>query len=244
MLDELLLLSGNDIPFYQAGVSIHQPRLKEIGYIGENNFHIGSHFLVFSKNDLPEKDKVNLENQSDFDIFMSVMNSRDKAKHKTDALMILALLFPSAKIKIEKDKILLQLENFSSSINKNNFNDFKQIINEIFCLNISVSDEGNYNPADDLAAKIAEKIKKAKVKKNGLKEGNLEKISVYSKYISILSVGLQKNINDLLEYTIYQLRDEFKRFRLKQDFDVYIQAKLAGVKDLEEVDNWMEDIHP
>ena len=244
MLDELLLLSGNDIPFYQAGVSIHQPRLKEIGYIGENNFHIGSHFLVFSKNDLPEKDKVNLENQSDFDIFMSVMNSRDKAKHKTDALMILALLFPNAKIKIEKDKILLQLENFSSSINKNNFNDFKLIIDEIFCLNISASDENNYNPADDFAAKITEKIKKAKAKKNGLKEGNLEKISVYSKYISILSVGLQKNINDLLEYTIYQLRDEFKRFQLKQDFDVYIQAKLAGAKDLEEVTNWMEDIHP
>ena len=34
MLDELLLLSGNDIPFYKANISIHQPRLKEIGYIG------------------------------------------------------------------------------------------------------------------------------------------------------------------------------------------------------------------
>ena len=241
MLDELLLLSGNDIPFYQARVSIHQPRLREIGYIGETEFHIGSRFLVFSKNDLPEKDKVNLENQSDFDIFMSVMNSRDKAKHKTDALMVLALLFPTAKIKIEKDKILLQLENFSSSINNNNFNNFKQIINEIFCLNVVAEDA--YDPADDLAAKIAEKIKKGKAKRNH-KEGSLEKFSVYSKYISILSVGLQKNMNDLLEYTVYQIRDEFKRFQLKQNFDIYTQAKLAGAKDLEEVTDWMEDIHP
>ena len=242
MLDELLLLSGNDIPFYKANISIHQPRLKEIGYIGENEFHIGSHFLVFSKNNLSEKDKVNLENQSDFDIFMSVMNSRDKANHKTDALLVLALLFPDAKIKIEKDKILLQLENFSSSINKNNFNDFKQIINEIFCLN-ETAEDNIYNPADDLAAKIAEKIKKGKEKRNH-KEENLEKLSIYSRYISILSVGLQKSINDLLEYTVYQLRDEFKRFQLKQDFDIYIEAKLAGAKDLEEVTNWMENIHP
>jgi hypothetical protein len=33
MLDELLLLSGNDIPFLPAKVTIHQPRLKEIAFI-------------------------------------------------------------------------------------------------------------------------------------------------------------------------------------------------------------------
>ena len=46
-----------------------------------------------------------------------------------------------------------------------------------------------------------------------------------------------------MDYTIYQLRDEYKRFILKQNFDVYIKAKLAGAQDLEEVDDWMEDIH-
>lgn len=242
MLDELLLLSGNDIPFFKARISVHQPTLKEIGYIGENEFHIGSHFLIFSKDNLPEKDKEGLENQSDFDIFMSVMNSRDKARHKTDALLVLALLFPTAKIKIEKDKILLQLENFSSSINNNNFSDFKQIINEIFCLKTSEEDK-EYNPADELAAKIAEKIKKGKAKRSHKEEG-IENLSIYSKYISILSVGLQKNINELLNYTVYQLRYEFKRFQLKQNFDVYVQAKLAGAQDLEEVTDWMEDVHP
>lgn len=33
-LDELLLLSGNDIPFIEAQITIHQPTLKEIAYIG------------------------------------------------------------------------------------------------------------------------------------------------------------------------------------------------------------------
>ena len=242
MLDSLLLLTGNDIPFYEASISIHQPRMGEIGLIGESNFHIGSHFLIFSKNNLSEKDKVSLENQSDFDIFMSVMNSKEKAKHKTDAMMILALLFPNAKIKLEKDKILLQLENFSSSINAKNFDSFKNIINQIFCLEALEGE--NYNPGDALAARIAEKIKKGKQKKHQDKSENIDKIDIYSRYMSILSVGLKKDINIYNNYTIYQLRYEFKRFILKQNFDVYMEAKLAGAKDLEEVEDWMGNIHP
>ena len=50
-------------------------------------------------------------------------------------------------------------------------------------------------------------------------------------------------MNELMQYTVYQLMDEFERFKMKQDFDVYVQAKMAGAKDLEEVKNWMEDIH-
>ena len=42
----------------------------------------------------------------------------------------------------------------------------------------------------------------------------------------------------------YQLRDQFERFQLKEENDIYIKAKLAGAQNMEEVDNWMEDIHP
>lgn len=237
-LDELYLQSGNDIPFGIAQVTIHQPRINEIGFIGEENFHIGCQFLVFDRNRLSEKDKSDLRDHSDFDIFMSVINSSDKARHKTDAIMVLALLFPEYKIKIERDKILLQLENFSSSINENNFNDFKSILNQIFCLG-SDAEGSNYNPADDLAAKIAEKLRKGR-EKRAEANGETTKVSIFSKYISILSVGLQKDKNELLNYTVYQLRDEFDRFIAKQNYDIYIQAKLAGAKDLEEVQNWMD----
>jgi hypothetical protein len=30
---------------------------------------------------------------------------------------------------------------------------------------------------------------------------------------------------------------------LKQESDIYVQAKMAGAKDLKEVENWMKDIH-
>ena len=71
-----------------------------------------------------------------------------------------------------------------------------------------------------------------------------QKISILSRYASILAVGEQKDLNSLMNYTVYQLYDEFQRFELKQNFDIYLQAKMAGAKDMEEVDNWMKDLHP
>ena len=241
-VDPLLLQTGEDIPFGQARATIHQPKIKEISYIGESNFFIGVQFLLFDKNKLTSEDKINLENQSNFNIFMSVMNSRNKAVHKTNSLMVLALLFPEAKLKIEADKILLQFKNSVGIIGENNFQDFQNILAQMFCLDGGEDGDGKYNPADAIAKKIADKIKKGKQKLAKAKGDNLENVSIYAKYISILSVGLMKDKNILNNYTVYQLRDEFERFILKQNFDAYISAKLAGAQDLEEVKNWMEDL--
>ena len=49
MIDYLLLLSKNDIPFVEAGVLIHQPTVKEIAFIGQENFFLGCEILNFSK---------------------------------------------------------------------------------------------------------------------------------------------------------------------------------------------------
>lgn len=240
IINELLLLSGNDIPFRMGRCSVHQPQIKEIAYIGEENFQIGSRFLLFDKDNL-EMDKSGLEDKSNFEIFMSVMNSAESAKHKTDAIMVLTLMFPNAKVKIDKDKILLQLENFESSINELNFEEFQDIVRQMFCLN-NISGDGQYNPADALAKGIAEKFKKRQ-QKLAEQKGEEPKINLFSRYVSILAVGLQKDMNELMQYTVYQLTDEFTRFKLKQDFDIYVKAKMAGAKDMEEVKNWMEDIH-
>jgi len=238
-------MSGEDIPFLGAKVSIHQPRLKEISLIGESNFFMGSHFLLFNKNYLSDQDKKGLENKSDFDIFMAIINSAEQSKHKDGALMLLTLLYPEYNILPNQNEILLQQEDkdFSSSINGQNFEEFQNIIRAMFAFGIEDS-ESKYDPADALAAKIADKINKRKKKVAESKGVDIEDIKVFSNYVSILAVGLKKNINDLMNYTIYQLKTEFKRYQLKINSDVYLKAKLAGAQDLEEVEDWMGDIHP
>lgn len=240
MNNKLLLLSGQDIPFRGGRINIHQPKLKEISMVGEKNFLIGTQFLLFNKNSLNTEDKTSLDNQDNFDIFMSVMNSRENAIHKIDSLQVLTLLFPEYKVLIHKNKILLQSEENSSDIDKKNFDEFQELIRVIFALKEESHEESNeYNPADKLAARIAEKLKKRKQELQERKGINTDEIDIFYKYVSILTIGLEKDINELMNYTVYQIKDAFKRFQLKQSYDIYLKAKLAGAQDLEEVENWM-----
>ena len=124
-------------------------------------------------------------------------------------------------------------------IDAKNFSAFQDIVAQIFCLMEEL--KGRFNPADALAEAIAKKIKKAEAKRQENKQLDLENVSVYGKYISILSVGLKKDKNELSDYTIYQLKDEFKRFLLNQDFDMYVKMKIAGAENLDEVEDWMQN---
>ena len=246
-IDDLLLMSGEDVPFLGAKVNIHQPRLKEISLIGETNFFTGSQFLLFNKNYLTDEDKRSLENKSDFDIFMAIMNSKEYSNHKVGASLLLSLLFPNYDILLKRSEILLQNkddENLSSSINEENFEEFQNIIRTIFAFNLD-DKKSEYDPADKIAAKIAEKINRGKKRVSDTKGIDIEDINIFSTYISILAVGLNKNINDLINYTVYQIKNEFKRYQLKLNSDIYLQAKLAGAQDLEEVEDWMSNkLHP
>ena len=247
MINSLLLLSGNDIPFPSAQVSIHQPTLKEIAYIGENNFFIGCGFLDFSKNLLKETDKIRLENYNDFDILMSIVINKEKdTKQSVEAaFLVLDLIFPLYKVSVRDNNIILKQDNKEFTINRNNFNDFKNIISAMFRLKFGDNGSDQYNPSGDMAKRIADKFKKRHEQLNKLaQEKNKEdrQIAILSRYASILAVGLQKDLNELMQYTVYQLYDEFQRFQLKMQWDAYIQARMAGAKDLDEVDNWMIDL--
>ena len=247
MIGDLLLLSGNDIPFPEAQLTIHQPTLKEISYIGEEAFFIGCGFLNFSKDLLSDSDKIRLSNYSDFDIFMSIMihGEQDAKKSLDSAYLVLQLIFPLYTISVRDEGIVLTQNKKEFFINKSNFNNFKAIVSEMFNLKLGSLKEDEYNPSGDMAARIVEKFKKRHEKLNNMAKemlGNEKRISILNRYASILAVGLKKNLNELMQYTVYQLYDEFQRFQLKMQWDAYIQAKMAGAKDLEEVDNWMIDL--
>lgn len=247
MLNDLLLLSGNDIPFPEAQLTIHQPTIKEIAYIGEENFYTGCEFLKFSKDKLDEKDRIHLENYSNFDVLMSIMKEKNAVvqKNKICVSMVLAIMFPSYSISFSDVAIIFKKEDTEevSLINNNNFEEFKKILNQIFCLGQGTGIDGDYNPSGDMAKRIADKLNRRKQKLAETKPQE-HKIAILSRYLSILAIGQNMNLNDLLQYTVYQLFDIFERYQLKVQNDFYFKAKLAGASDLQEVEDWMKDIHP
>lgn len=242
MDNELLLLSGNDIPFIEAQVTIHQPTIKEIAYIGEEAFFTGCELINFSKNILPEQDKVNLEDKTNFDILIAILRERNAVmqRNRNCVEMVLALIFPWYTIDITSDAIVLEKEEERHLINNDNFEAFKTIFNMMF--SFSKDESRDYNPSGEIAKRIAEKLKQRHQKLAELKEGK-QKIDILSRYVSILAVGEHKDMNSLLNLSVYQLFDEFERFKLKMSYDIYFQAKMAGAKDLKEVEDWMKDIH-
>lgn len=247
MINDLLLLSGNDIPFPEARVTIHQPTLKEIAYIGEEAFFVGCGFLDFSKDLLNVQDKSKLEDIHDFDIFMMIITNRAPETRKSIdcTLAVLTLLFPLYQIRVRTDAIVLMKESKEFLITKDNFEAFKKIISQIFNLGLGKNKKSEqYNPTGDMATRIAEKFQKRHetLMKIQNESGKKQKVAILSRYASILAVGLQKDLNVMMNYTVSQLYDEFQRFQLKMQWDAYVQARMAGAKDLEEVDNWMIDL--
>lgn len=239
--NDLLFLSGNDIPFVEAQLIIHQPTIKEIAFIGEESFFIGCDLINFSKNSLSEQDKMNLEQQTNFDILLAILreHNAEMIKNRDCVLLVFALLFPEYEIDIQLKEIILTKEEEKHSINNDNFEQFKELFNKI--LAFKRTDSNEYNPSGELAKKIADKFRQRHRKLAENKPA--KKIDVFSRYVSILAVGEQKNMQELLNYTVYQLFDEFERYELKLHYDIYLQAKMAGAKDLKEVDDWMKDIH-
>ena len=98
-----------------------------------------------------------------------------------------------------------------------------------------------YNPSGELAKKIVNKLMKGHEQKAKLAPE--KKIAIFSRYISILAVGEQKNINDLLNYTVYQLMDEFNRYTLKLHYDSWERYRIAGATGMEDPEDWLKDIH-
>lgn len=242
MDNELLLLSGENIPFIEAQLTIHQPKLREISFIGESSFFNGARLLTFEKKMLgADKDNLELKDKTDFDIIMSIMSSSEKIEQKNDVILLLSLIFPNYQIKADKQEIILfNKDSGMSRINNSNYETFRDIITSMFCLNDSFKEDKAFNPDGKRAERIAKKLEGARTRKGKRSNTQTTKVAIYSQYISILSVGELKSINDLMNYTVYQITDEFKRFQKKTAYDLNIKARLAGATDLEDIDNWME----
>ena len=91
------------------------------------------------------------------------------------------------------------------------------------------------------AKEIADKIMAGRKKVAELK-GN-SNVSVFTQYISMLSVGLHISMREFKQYTMFQLYDAVERFTLWLNWDIDLRSRLAGAKPDEHPRNWMENIH-
>lgn len=245
-VNQLLLLSKNDIPFESARLIVHQPSIKQIAYIGQRSFFSGCEYLSFSKNKLKQQDKVRLKDVSDFEILMMILRDQNPIVQsvKENMLLLLTLMFPQYKIQVLPQSFLFVGQDKEQHfLDKDTFDEFKSIMIDMYCLQQIFGDSVDFNPTGPKAQQIARKIEQGKRKRAKLKGQKEDETSIFGRYISILAVGEHKDINELFNYSVFQLINQFKRFQLKQNYDVYISAKMAGATGMDEADNWTGDLY-
>ena len=182
---------------------------------------------------------------------MTILRNKDLAIQEVKICLqeIFLLILPDYKTVFLPNSILFSRKTQNGfeehSLTKENFEGFKNIVSEMFCLKYiqGESGQGDYNPGGPQARALVKKFQERQAKLAKLK-GKADKtsIEVLYRYISVLAVGQHKDINQLMNYSLYQLVDQFRRFKMADEYKTVFKLKLAGAKDVESVPHWMGDL--
>ena len=236
------LICGIDLPIPECQLVAHQPSISEIAFIGEADFFIGVQALCLYKSMFIE-DKTLSDDITNFQIFMTIMMDKESKKQKDAVNMVLKLCFPDYKILITPNSLIFNKEGQSGiMIDEKNFESLQVILRKIFCMKDGPMDQQAFNPGNAKAQEIAKKLMRGRDRIAAERGGSNS--SVFSQYISILTIGLSSmSMQDLTKLTMFQLYDLIDRYNLYVKWDLDIRARLAGAKPKEESDNWMKNIH-
>ena len=236
----LALMTGVDIPIPELQLALHQPTIKEISMVGEQDFFIGIQMLCIKK-EMHIQDESLLANTTNFQIFMTMMNEQQIADKKQCVLQALSLIAPNHQVVFTPRSMILKNGEVIINIDEGNFEALQQVLTQQFCL--TGSGQEQYNPEGQKAREIAQKLMRGRQRVAAQKAEEYG-ASMFGQYISILTVGLgSMTINDCIGLTMYQLYDLVERYSLYINWDLDIRAKLAGSTDNKPVDNWMKQIH-
>ena len=207
----LALMTGVNIPIEKCQLIIHQPSVEEISYLGEEDFFIGVQTLCISKN----------------------------MGQKVESVLQLMGLGKAAFT--PRSLILTDYNNNSHIIDESNFDALQDAIKLITCAKDGPMDQQAFNPADDRAREIAEKLMRGRARVAAQKGSSAG--SAFSRYLSVLSIVLNTTPLSLQKMTMFQLYDLMERYALWVNWDLDIRTRLAGGKPDSHPDDWMKNIH-
>lgn len=235
------LMCGIDLPIPELQATIHQPKIKEIAFVGEKDFFLGVQCLCIDKNIIANQGESLLVNTNNFQIFMTMMKEKEMAEKKDSVINVFSLIFPKYKTLFTPRSIILQSDT-QIMIDDSNFEILQEYLKEIFCFKSSMSQELGFNPANDTAKKIADKLMRGRQRVAEL--NGSANVSIFSQYLSMLTVGLDSmSLQDLMDLTMFQLFDLVERYQLYINWDIDIRSRLAGGKPDGKPENWMKNIH-
>lgn len=244
-------LSGVPVSIPDCNIAVTQPTIRDICVFGEDYFLMCLGLFNDSERTAETLKEGNsqLKMYDDFQILL-VMLQQDSSTKKI-MLDLFALLFPDYDCQFDNGCINFRQEKggkILGQVNPRNFGAFKEILHDLFFPPGAEGEEDDFNPINDAAAAIAEKLREARKKRAEAKkkEEGSGKQSLFATYTSVLSVGLGLDINVLFGYTPFQLYDAFTRYTNKMSYDLYqriVTTPLMDASKMDEPKNWIGSIY-
>lgn len=237
----LAMMTGVDIPIPECQLIMHQPTIEEISYLGENDFFLGVQTLCVNKSMIVVEDKTALDEINNFQVFMTVMNDKSTQDKRENVNSVLQLMRLGKAAFTPRSLILTDNNNQTHMIDETNFDKLQDALKLVTCANSGPMDQQAFNPADEKAREIAEKLMRGRQRVAAQKGGSVS--STFGRYLSILQIALHIPITQLRQLTMYQLYDALERYMLHVNWDLDVRTRLAGGKPDTHPDDWMKDIH-
>ena len=247
------LLAGLPIEVPGVNIAITQPSVKDIAAFGEDDFFMGLQMLIKAESVIAPIKEGNPQ-LAMLDTFQLLVVGMNQDVHMR--LLIenfLNFIMPDYEIQLAPGSINFKFPEVNQvvgQLNPMNFESFQQTLQSCFLpLNLDADDTPEYNPVNEQAAAIAEKLRKGaeKVKKLKAMENDKDPVrSLLANYASVLSIGLGIDVNVILNYTLFQLFDGFRRYTTKMQFDLYQKVSTTPMMDTSKMkvpDDWLSNIY-
>lgn len=232
---ELIYITGKTV--YLDGVPIPPLTINDIVDVGYSNYLSLLHFICADINDFIDNSEGKYNNE---DLFIFMLYSYlNNPEGKEALLSALRMICKTDNISYDAKRECLKIDD--GFLTYENFLTFQSIVKERN--GISKLNEDIENPANAKAAALLARKKALKKKLDKAKDQNTGGITL-ADLISILASGMNLPISVVCQYDMYQFNDQFNRLKIFKDYDVNIQALLAGADSNSiHLQHWMSKVN-
>jgi len=233
--DELRLLKGSS--FFVDGIEIKPFTIGEIVEIGYEKYQQIMNIFALDVEDIIKDIPEELNSITIFDLFLK-SGSQELFEGFIGAIGLFLRIENTNEFSIDGEFNVVV--NKLKIINKDNWSNICNIIQMQNCVEREKEKE-DYNPANEEARKIIEKIKALK-RENPIKES----VTLSSMISGIANKSNNLNILNIWDLTIYQLYDALNRLNLIDNYQFTLNGIYAGTVNGKEINmkdlNWMKTL--
>ena len=238
--------SITQIPWKFYNAELYNPTITDLSQIFKEEEMF---FFVLKMFHISFKDVIitNVE-ASEFKIFQTLLLTDQiiegfTQEKKESIIEFLHLIFKDYKMDVINNSFMFKKEGNFCIIDETNFEEFKKNVSQMFAAEDffdGSSEKQSFNPVNEKAKAIAEKINQGRKKVAEEKNTELKK-GIIDNYISILSNGFKippKILSDNL--TFYNLINQYKRLINEIAWDLDIKQRLAGGNPQDSPESWLK----